>query len=484
VSPFIGNPIVRYIDEDFSIKNMPTSTILAQLNIVPTIVEEQGLYEVNMVNHVSKTMDINGVVFDMDAIHYMLFQLPDLLERITAWTMDQQSENELNAIADFVEYLEGNSLRYKARFYEFDDDTHFTNILSDFIYQLFELDDVSLDFNFFTNKTIQPYEVRFYEDFDEDKMVAGIYGMYHVYDRNTYYLESETCNDFNLYSKITREEKEAMILSMDVGNYYEEDECYFYLYEKLDHDLSFELVPEVFYPHENTFLFDYQSYSTKPYARFRLVFDYFYEEKLMISSETMNVKISKEANDYRNQYNVEFVEVYGEIKPIPVDMIYPYKTLIEDKEMWFYTQSNYFHQMLEGNQKNVKYRKDRVYYDGYTYTEELGGLELIYDRIGLVVYDPLTTFTFNYGSSDLTHYLKDVYPFLLWGTSIKNREEFSIDERFIWDKDRFTIYRSGHVLEKNALREYYDRRLKNVIIGSEVPIELLDQIDEYYDKTR
>ncbi len=237
-------------------------------------------------------------------------------------------------------------------------------------------------------------------------------------------------------------------------------------------------------PHENTFVFDYQSYSTKPYARFRLVFDYFYEEKLMISSETMNVKISKEANDYRNQYNVEFVEVYGEIKPIPVDMIYPYKTLIEDKEMWFYTQSNYFHQMLEGNQKNVKYRKDRVYYDGYTYTEELGGLELIYDRIGLVVYDPLTTFTFNYGSSDLTHYLKDVYPFLLWGTSIKNREEFSIVERFIWDKDRFTIYRSGHVLEKNALREYYDRRLKNVIIGSEVPIELLDQIDEYYDKTR
>ena len=463
---------------------MPTSTILAQLNIIPNIVQSENLSEVNTVNHVSKTVDIKDVVFDVDAVHYLLYLVEDLDEQINEWFTNEHSDNEIQTMEDFIEYKEQNSLRYKARFYEFDEEHQFVKTMSDFIYDLFMLDNQSLDLDFLMNRTIKPYEVLFYEDFDEVKMVAGIYGLYHVYDQNTYYIESETCSDFNLYSKITEEEKLTLIENIENDNYIEEEECFLYYYEKLEHNLSFELAPEVFYPHEKSFVFEYQSHSTKPYAFFRIVFDYFYEEKLMISSKTMSFKISKEANDYRNQYNVELVEVYGKIKAIPVDMIYPYRTLVEDKELWFYTRSNYFHQMLDGNQGNVKYRKDIIYFDGYSYEDMLGGLELIYNQVGFVVYQPLTTFTFNYGITDMNHYLKDVYPFLLWGTSKENREDYSMVERFIWDKDRFTINKYGHILEKSALRRYYDTRLKNVIIGSEVPVDLLDEIDEYYYNTR
>ncbi|MGS0973103.1 MAG: hypothetical protein ACVCEJ_07710 [Candidatus Izemoplasmataceae bacterium] len=484
VSPFIGRPKVIHIEERFSIKNMPTSTILAELNIVPTIVKDRDMLEVNTVNHQSKSITIRGVVFDLDAIHYMLYQLPDLEDRIDEWLALERSGEEVLAMSRFKSYLVDNSLQYKARFYRFNQETHFVKIVEDFLYDLFLLGEKSVNLDFITNQEVRPYEVRFYEDFDEEKMVAGAYGLYHVYSRNTYYLESDLCTDFNLYSKISEQEKQAMIDGLDEVDYVEEDGCYTYVFEQLDYDLSFELLEEKLYQHNTIFVFDYQSHSTKPYARFRVAFDHFYEEKLLISSETSNFKISKEASDYRNQYNVELVESYGETRAVPVDIIYPHRNLVEDKELWFYTKSNYFHQMLEGNQYNVKYRKDMIYYDEYDRENMFGGLELIYDSVGYVVYDPLTIFTFNYGISDLNHYLKDVYPFLLWGTSVENRESYRMVERFIWDKDRFTIFKYGHVLEKEALRQYYDTRLKNVIIGSEVPIDILDDIDDYYEKTR
>lgn len=463
---------------------MPTSTVLAQLNIVPNVVEQREVLEVNTVNPITKTIDINGIRFDMDAVHYMLYQIDHLDLRIEEWLSEERTDDELRVMNRFTEYVEENSLRYKSRFYRFDEQTHFTTIARDFLDQLFTLDRQILDLDFLLNRALKPYEVRFYEDYDEGGMVAGIYGLYHVYERNPYYLESDVCDVFNLYGKLNEEEKENLIESIDEEDYIEEDECYLYHFEKLEHDLSFEVVEETYYPHENTIVFDYQSHSTKPYARFRVVFDYFYEEKLMISSETMNVKISKEANDYRNLHNVEMVDVYGEERRIPVDLIYPHRGLVEDKDLWFFTKSNYFHQMLDGNQKNVKYRKDIVYYDEYENQEKLGGLELIYDSIGFVEYDPLSTFTFNYGITDMEHYLKDVYPFLLWGTSVENREAYSSVERFIWDKDRFTLYKYGHILEKSALRQYYDTRLKNVIIGSEVPVQLLEELEMYYQNTR
>jgi len=484
VSPFVGLPKTVYINEQFSLRSMPTSTVLAQLNIVPNIVEERDLLEINTVNHISKTITIHDIVFDMDAIHYMLYQKEDLGTFIDAWLEVTRSDEELRVMESFVSYLEENSLKYKARFFRFDEETHFTKIASEFIYDLFMFDHQEVDSVFLINRKVKPYEVRFYEDFDEMNMVAGIYGLYHVYERNTYYLESDVCAEFNLYTKLNEEEKNELIAQLNEDDFVEEEECFFYYYEKLDHDLSFEIIEESIYPHEKNIVFDYQSHTTKPYARFRVVFDYFYEEKLLISSETMNFKISKEASHYRNQHNVELVDTYGTTRKISVDMMYPHRTLVENKELWFYTRTNYFHQMLDGNQKNVKYRKDLVYYDAYENQEMLGGLELIYDSIGYVVYDPLTTFTFNYGISDMNHYLKDVYPFLLWGTSRVNREEYSIVERFIWDKDRFTIFQYGHVLEKDALRQYYDTRLKNVIIGSEVPVSLLDEIDLYYRNTR
>lgn len=485
VSPFIGEPQTTYIEEKFSIKNMPTSSILTQWNIIPSVLNEKDMFEINTVNHISKQVRIDQVLYDLDAIHYMLYQYVGLQEKAEEWlSKEDRTNEEIVVMTRFIEYIKNNSLRYKSRFYAFNEETNFILIADEFIDQLFVLDKVNIELDFLTNKSIKPYEIRFYEDFDEEKMVAGVYGLYSVYDKKTYYKSSDVCDEFNLYSKITEEEQTELIDTLEEDNYFEEEECSFYLYEKLDHKVSFEILPEEFYEHEITYVFDYQSHSTKPYVRMRVVFDYFFEEKLMVSSPSDRFKISKEANDYRNQYNVERIDVYEEILPIPVDVLYPHRTLVEDKELWFYTKSNYFHQMLEGNQKNVKYRKDLVYYDVYNAGEMLGGYELIYNTIGFVVYDPLTTFTFNYGIGDMDHYLKDVYPFLLWGTSKENREDYSMVERFIWDKDRFTVNKYGQFMEKNALRQYYDNRLKNVIIGTGIPIALLDEIDAFYEKTR
>jgi len=484
VSPFVSRPVDYQIEEKFHIKTMPTSSLLAQLNIVPNVVNQTDYLEINTVNHVSKQITIHGVLFDYDALHYILYKRADIKADIETYLLEDRPIEEMIALNALLDYVDLRSLEYKDRFFRFEDNIDLFEKAGNFFYQLFSFEQDVVDFNFLNNRLLKVYEVRFYEDFDENQILAGVYGLYHVYDQDVYYLESSVCDAFNLYNKLDELEKEDLMATASEGDYFEEEDCYYYHYRQLDHNLSFGLIEEEFYPHKASYVFDYQSHVSKPYARFRLVFDAFYQEKLMISSETMRVKISKEANDYRNQYNVDPVFVYGGMQYIPVDIIYPHRLIVEEKEGWFYTKSNYFHQMLEGNLGNVKYRKDLRYYDLYEQEVMLGGLELIYDQVGYVEYEPLTTFTFNYGIGDMEHYLKDVYPFLLWGTSAENREDYSMVERFIWDKDRFTVAKQGRRFEKNRLRQYYYNNLENVIIGSDIPISILDEIDDFYQNTR
>lgn len=485
VSPFVSRPVTYQIDERFTIKEMPTSGVLAQLNIVPNVVNQREYLEVNTVNHISKQIVLQNIVFDYDALHYMLYLRDDLEQDIDDYLSDDTRPLiEILALNELIDYSKRRDLREKERFFRFEKNIDLFEKAGDFFVQLFDYEQELLGIDLFTNRSLRIQEVRFYEDFDEEELLAGIYGLYSVYDQDTYYVESETCQDFYLGSRLTVEEKEEFIRNIEKEDYLEEEGCYLHHFKKLDHNLSFEIEEEKLYPHAKSFVFEYQSHVSKPYARLRLVFDYFYEEKLMVSTEDLDFKISKEANDDRNQYNVEPVEVYGDVRYMPVDLIYPHRLIIDEKELWFYTSSNYFHQMLEDNLGNVKYRKDLRYYDAYYGEVMLGGLELIYDRAGYVEYDPLTTFTFNYGIGDLEHYVKDVFPFLLWGTGVENRNSYSALERFIWDKDRFTLLKQGKRLEKRSLREYYENSLADVIIGSEIPIEILEDIDRYYQNTR
>jgi len=484
VSPFVSRPVTYRIDERFTIKDMPTSGVLAQLNIVPNVVNQSAYLEVNTVNHISKQIVIQDIVFDYDALYYMLYLREDLGQYIDDYLSGGRPLKEVLVLSELKEYIKRRDLREKERFFRFEKNIDLFEKAGDFFVQLVDYEQELLGIDLFTNRSLRIDEVRFYEDFDEEEMLVGIYGLYSVYDQDTYYLEGETCQDFYLGSRLDEEEKVEFISKIEDEDYVEEEGCYLQHFKKLDHNLSFEIEEEKRYPHANSFVFEYQSHVSKPYARLRLVFDHFYEEKLMISTENLNFKISKEASDYRNQYNVEPVEVYGDVRYIPVDLIYPHRLIIEEKERWFYTSSNYFHQMLEDNLGNVKYRKDLRYYDAYYGEVMLGGLELIYDRAGYVEYDPLTTFTFNYGIGDLEHYVKDVFPFLLWGTGVENRNAYSIVERFIWDKDRFTLLKQGKRLEKRSLRDYYENSLADVIIGSEIPIDILEEIDRYYQNTR
>lgn len=59
------------------------------------------------------------------------------------------------------------------------------------------------------------------------------------------------------------------------------------------------------------------------------------------------------------------------------------------------------------------------------------------------------TFTFNFGL-DITdpgsescpdaHYIMDVYPYLVWGNTFADSQNYTAYIRFIWDKDSVSMY--------------------------------------------
>ncbi|MBI9008763.1 MAG: hypothetical protein JEZ05_01920 [Tenericutes bacterium] len=213
------------------------------------------------------------------------------------------------------------------------------------------------------------------------------------------------------------------------------------------------------YDHINTVEFDYQSYSnigvdgsSAPLANIHLIYDYWGKEKMILESDDIGVayKISQEVHYDRNQYN--------KINGLSVDVMYSSESEIPLLSWTYAAIGNYFHKLLLTNSDNNKYTKSTEYYDVNLGVNVDGSLELVCDENGDVEYEDLVTFTFNFGvgKSDPevevisdAHYIRDVYPYLIWGNSVVDYNNHTPFERFIWDKASL----DNNITARNAQQE-------------------------------
>ncbi len=233
--------------------------------------------------------------------------------------------------------------------------------------------------------------------------------------------------------------------------------------------------------HQNVAEFDYQSYKSifddgiAPYTNFKVIENYLGEDKMILSSDKIGVpfKISKKAHYNRNQYNI--ID-NGSVK-IAVDELYKTESSAQSAD-GFTKQTDmgtYFHRLLSTNKNNNKYLKKVSYYNLNASVTSHGSIEIVYDGNGNVEYDDLVTFSFNFGDKDTypdtvvaaydSHWVLDVYPYLVWGNTQVDSDNHSAFERFVWDKDSaakafgFANY-EGRNYQKNELLALY----KNVAL--------------------
>lgn len=283
----------------------------------------------------------------------------------------------------------------------------------------------------------QDIEYGYFEDYDKTQTKAGLYTKQAEYYKNYLYsapkynYPSNTCpsNTMN-YSYVS------------YGN-----DCKIYSHEFTGNIRYLASSTFGTYPHKpETFTFNYQSYDllgddrTAPYAEITLINDYWGNEKMYITSDVIGVpfKITKEAHYSRNDYN--------KINGISVDTLYPTEASIdgagfEDES----EQGTYFHKLLTSNTGNVKYTKNVEYYNLNADRYSNGSNEIVYKSDGTVEYEDLVTFSFNFGDRDTypdgallaydSHWILDVYPYLIWGNSQVDADNHSAFERFVWDKD-------------------------------------------------
>ena len=209
------------------------------------------------------------------------------------------------------------------------------------------------------------------------------------------------------------------------------------------------------YDHKDVIEFDYQSFSTigndglsVPLANIHLIDDYWGNEKLILESDDIGVayKISQSVHYSRNQYN--------KINGVAVDNLYSTESQLPSG--WVHVLiGNYFHKLLQSNANNKKYLKSTEYYDVNLGVNIDGELELVYDENGDVEYEDLVTFTFNFGvgASDYeseffkdAHWIRDVYPYLIWGNSSEDYNSHTPFERFVWDK----ASKNSNITARNA----------------------------------
>jgi hypothetical protein len=196
------------------------------------------------------------------------------------------------------------------------------------------------------------------------------------------------------------------------------------------------------YSHIETIEFDYQSYGgfsdgvRAPSATIYLINDFWGNQKMILLSADIGIayKITRESHYDRNQYN--------KINGVYVDVLYPTMNLLSG---WtsLAPELSYFHLLLSENSDNHKHTKPISYLDLNLGVMLNGELELVYDENDDVEYEDLVSFTFNFGVglsdpeveviSD-AHYIRDVYPYLIWGNSETDYNNHTPFERFAWDK--------------------------------------------------
>lgn len=366
--------------------------------------ENEGIMVVDTINGSKKeTIILDGVEYEKDALIYSIYAASqngnlDLSMKSHGCNMSFVNQNSLTKIQ---EKANQGQLRYND-IKPLIDDKKFIEEEKLFIKDLVQKKIIlnSRDYNLMADYYYTTVYVGYYEDFNEVSTIAGTYEIQAEYYFN---------NNAVIYTGATR-------------------------YALLDYQVS--------YTHINTIQFSYRSYYypivNAPLALITVIIDYWGEQKMILASEDIGeeFKISRYAHYNRNDYN--------QMGGVAVDQLYPTTEILGN---YFGSPllpiASYFHKLLIQNFNNTKYVKSITYYNLQLEKLIPGSLELVYDENGNVEYEDLVTFTFNFGV-DLSdpeveavsdsHYIRDVYPYLLWGNSLYDYFSHTPFERFVWDK--------------------------------------------------
>jgi len=391
--------------------------------------KDEGVMVVDTVNGVEKeTITIDGVEYEKDALIYMIYkssQNGDLGLAMKSYEeqMSISSRNHLYVILDKTNKGQLQYIDIKALI----DDNDFIDEEKSLIKSLIP-DTIILDSRDYNMMADYYYETLYY----------GYYQNYTIYNTicGMYYIQAEYYEDIlgnPVYTGSTR-----YVLSSSFATY----------------------------NHIETIEFNYQSYvfgvdgTTPPYATIYLINDYWGKEKMILESDDMGIeyKITQESHYARNQYN--------KIDGVSVDILYP--TRDDLPSGWFYVPQHpgsYFHLLLSENSDNDNFTKGVTYQDINLEVTLAGGLEIVYDENDYVEYEDLVTFTFNFGvdQSDPdfepllpdAHYIRDVYPYLIWGNSENDYNNHTPFERFVWDKASRTNNSDARNAEREDLTDMY-----------------------------
>ncbi|MBN2605454.1 MAG: hypothetical protein JXR62_06515 [Bacilli bacterium] len=471
--------------DEFSIIGMPRENILDFLGFER---EDYSDYPIiNTVNMVTETIVIDQIIIDTEAIYYALFKtnnkvLNEKLDYHSIQAVINGDQYSYQKLRDFQSFLFLNDIENKEKIQTYLKETNQLDYNSDFFKDILSIENENIVFNLdHDNKIYQTKTIHYYEDFDLDETLSGVYKNSEIIDVDLYYIKSETCNDFNFSKKIDESELTTFINDLNQDQESIVNGCYLQLFTHTGENKIFPIFDEEYYPHKQKYVFEYQSNYTRPYLRTTVIFDYWNLEKMLIASEVSSFKITKEAHYHRNDYNCEIIDSDWENKCKAIGDIYPTKYYVNEQDFWLYSKNNYFHQLGESNKFNVKYLKIIDYYDDYANELKKGSFELIYDELGDLVVDDQIIYTFNFGVSEMDHYLKDIFPYLVWGNTMKDRSENTSYARMIWDKDRFTNSKTGSELTGIDLIHYFESKSFIQNIGSKIPTMISNnEIDNYY----
>ncbi len=107
-----------------------------------------------------------------------------------------------------------------------------------------------------------------------------------------------------------------------------------------------------------------------------------------------------------------------------------------------------------------------MYFDLNENIEYNGSFELVYDGNGNVLNantDYLVLYTYNLGTEESNpesglanaHYIRDVYPYLVWGNNEDDYQNYSAFERFVWDKASWVLNPTARNSSGTTLTDMY-----------------------------
>lgn len=377
--------------------------------------ESEGYLVVDTINGTNKeTIEMDGVEYEKDALIYSIYkasQNGELDLAIRSYE-NQMSFSNRNSLYKIQEKANQGQLRYNDIKPLIDDNKFIEegkSLFRHLIPNRIIID--SRDYNLMTSYFYTTIYTGYFENFTTNNTSCGIYNF-----QAEYYVE----NNQTIFTGAYR-----YALATQYGTY--------------DHITSFQ--------------FSYQSYSgllgTTPEADITVIIDYWGQQKMILSSSVLqyDFKISRNMHYDRNEYNKSNNQY--------VNVLYSTETSLPTG-VWTKQPAlkSYFHKLLPENADNTKYTLEDTYFDLNENITYNGSFELVYDGEGNVLnetQDYLVLFTYNLGVEESNpepglanaHYIRDVYPYLVWGNTKDDYNEYSAFERFVWDKASWNVIYGG-----------------------------------------